>query len=246
MRVLMFGWEFPPHISGGLGTACYGLTKSLTKENVEILFVVPKLFGGENLPRVDFIDAGKVPIKINQRKEIITQQIEIPGEERTEVEVSITTIEVESNLSPYRSTSYQSPVLHMESWSYTLDPITSEVTTEVEVSDTFTHKFSGTYGPDLIEETKRYAEVAAALTRELAFDIIHVHDWMTFPAGIAAQEASGKPLIVHVHSTEFDRSGENIDPRVYNIEKEGVEKSDHILAVSKWRRRKIRSYSCRQ
>lgn len=230
----MFGWEFPPHISGGLGTACYGLTKSLTKENVEILFVVPKLFGGENLPRVDFIDAGKVPIKINQRKEIITQQIEIPGEERTEVEVSITTIEVESNLSPYRSTSYQSPVLHMESWSYTLDPTTSEVTTEVEVSDTFTHKFSGTYGPDLIEETKRYAEVAAALTRELAFDIIHVHDWMTFPAGIAAQEASGKPLIVHVHSTEFDRSGENIDPRVYNIEKEGVEKSDHILAVSKW------------
>ena len=81
MRVLMFGWEFPPHISGGLGTACYGLTKSLTKENVDVLFVVPKLHGGEDVPRVDFIDAGKVPIKIGSHKEYITQRIEEPGEE---------------------------------------------------------------------------------------------------------------------------------------------------------------------
>jgi glycosyltransferase involved in cell wall biosynthesis len=234
MRVLMFGWEFPPHISGGLGTACYGLTKSLTKENVDILFVVPKLHGGEDVPRVDFIDAGKVPIKIGSRKEYITQRIEEPGEEVKGVNISITTIEVESVLSPYRSTRYHAPVTHMESWSYTLEPTTHEVTQEIEVVDTFTHLFSGTYGPDLIEETNRYAEVAAEIARNFSFDIIHAHDWMTFPAGIAAQQASNKPLIVHVHSTEFDRSGEYVDQKVYAIEQEGVEKADHILAVSKW------------
>lgn len=234
MRVLMFGWEFPPHISGGLGTACYGLTKSLTKENVDILFVVPKLHGGEDVPRVDFIDAGKVPIKIGSHKEYITQRIEEPGEEVNGVNISITTIEVESVLSPYRSTRYHAPVTHMESWSYTLEPTTREVTEEIEVADTFTHLFSGTYGPDLIEETNRYAEVATEIARNFSFDIIHAHDWMTFPAGIAAQRVSNKPLIVHVHSTEFDRSGEYVDPKVYAIEREGVEKADHILAVSKW------------
>jgi glycogen synthase len=57
MRVLMFGWEFPPHISGGLGTACFGLTNSLSKENIDVLFVVPKLHGDESAGRTSFINA---------------------------------------------------------------------------------------------------------------------------------------------------------------------------------------------
>src|ERR671932_579334 len=42
MRVFMLGWEFPPFISGGLGTACYGLTKAMSAIGTDILFVLPR------------------------------------------------------------------------------------------------------------------------------------------------------------------------------------------------------------
>ena len=42
MKVLMLGWEYPPFISGGLGTACYGLTKAMNQIGTEVLFVLPK------------------------------------------------------------------------------------------------------------------------------------------------------------------------------------------------------------
>ncbi|HEY9045056.1 MAG TPA: glycosyltransferase [Ohtaekwangia sp.] len=240
MRVLMFGWEFPPHISGGLGTACYGLTKSLSKEGVDILFVVPKLYGNENVPTVNFIDAGKVPIE-TRRQCMVKITKEEAGETLYGERIHITTIEVESHLSPYRSVRYQTPVVAMESWSYQLDPVITEVEEEVEIIDSFTHTFSGVYGPDLMQETKQLAEVAAVLAEKYSFDVIHAHDWMTFPAGIAASEVSGKPLIVHVHSTEFDRSGERVDQEVYAIEKEGIDKADRIVAVSNWTKKILMS-----
>ncbi|WP_333819924.1 glycosyltransferase family 4 protein [Ohtaekwangia sp.] len=234
MRVLMFGWEFPPHISGGLGTACFGLTKSLIKEGVDILFVVPKLYGNENVAKVHFIDAGMVPVPANRRRITVTQRIEEPGEILQGEHMHITTLEVESFLSPYRTARSTTPLVAMESWNYQLDPTVSFVEEEIEIVDTFTHRFSGTYGPNLILETQQLAEVAAALATQYEFDVIHAHDWMTFPAGIAAQEASGKPLIAHVHSTEYDRSGESVDPVVYEIERKGIAAADRIIAVSNW------------
>ena len=234
MRVLMFGWEFPPHISGGLGTACFGLTKSLIKEGVDILFVVPKLYGNENVAKVRFIDAGMVPVPANRRRITVTQRIEEPGEILQGEHMHITTLEVESFLSPYRTARSSTPLVAMESWNYQLDPTVSFVEEEIEIVDTFTHRFSGTYGPNLILETQQLAEVAAALATQYEFDVIHAHDWMTFPAGIAAQEASGKPLIAHVHSTEYDRSGESVDPVVYEIERKGIAAADRIIAVSNW------------
>jgi len=234
MRVLMFGWEFPPHISGGLGTACFGLTKSLIKEGVDILFVVPKLYGNENVAKVRFIDAGMVPVPANRRRITVTQRIEEPGEILQGEHMHITTLEVESFLSPYRTARSTTPLVAMESWNYQLDPTVSFVEEEIEIVDTFTHRFSGTYGPNLILETQQLAEVAAALATQYEFDVIHAHDWMTFPAGIAAQEASGKPLIAHVHSTEYDRSGESVDPVVYEIERKGIAAADRIIAVSNW------------
>jgi glycosyltransferase involved in cell wall biosynthesis len=242
----MFGWEFPPHISGGLGTACYGLTQALGKQNVDVLFVVPKLHGGESVPRVDFVDAGEVPLKreeLPEVKQVSTMRYVLEQEkfEHTEVAARITTIAVDSPLSPYRLAHYNAPIEAIESWSYSLESGAHEAvatleteTVLVEKSDTFTHTFSGTYGPDLLLETKRYAEVAEEIAQRFEFDVIHAHDWMTFPAGIAAQRASGKPLIVHVHSTEFDRSGEHIDPQVFRIEQEGMQQANRILAVSQW------------
>ncbi|MCK4624402.1 MAG: glycosyltransferase family 4 protein, partial [Phycisphaerae bacterium] len=64
------------------------------------------------------------------------------------------------------------------------------------------------------------------------FDVIHAHDWMTYPAGLAVAAHSGKPLVVHLHSTEFDRSGENINQQVYDIERAGLHGADKVICVS--------------
>ena len=102
----------------------------------------------------------------------------------------------------------------------------------VEVSQDGTIPFSGTYGHSLFQEIRNYALVAAEIASEKEFDVIHVHDWMAFPAGLAARKSSGKPLIVHVHATEFDRTGGEVNPVVYSIEREGMEAADKVVAVS--------------
>ncbi|MEG2319518.1 MAG: glycosyltransferase family 4 protein, partial [Mucinivorans sp.] len=103
------------------------------------------------------------------------------------------------------------------------------------------YTFSGKYGPTLMEEVARYAVVAAQVAKELEgqFDIIHAHDWLTYYAGIAAKRVSGKPLVVHMHATEFDRSGENINTVVYNIERTGMMAADRVIAVSNMTRQTV-------
>jgi glycogen synthase len=100
-----------------------------------------------------------------------------------------------------------------------------------------TYVFSGAYGPELLTEVERYAEVAAEIARKFSFDVIHAHDWMTYPAAIAAKKISGKPLVVHVHATEFDRAGEHVDSRVQAIEYEGMQNADRVVTVSEWTRK---------
>jgi len=84
----------------------------------------------------------------------------------------------------------------------------------------------------MYSEVHRYAALAAELARDEQFDIVHAHDWMTYPAGIAVATISGKPLIVHVHSTEFDRSGEHVNQIIYDIERKGMEQADKVITVS--------------
>jgi len=91
---------------------------------------------------------------------------------------------------------------------------------------------SGDYGTDLISEVWRYGMVAGAIAQDLSFDVIHAHDWMTVFAGLHAREVSGKPFILHIHSLEFDRSGENINREIFDIERKGLTEADHVIAVS--------------
>jgi glycosyltransferase involved in cell wall biosynthesis len=84
-----------------------------------------------------------------------------------------------------------------------------------------------------MDEIWKYATVAEVIAKNNSFDIIHAHDWLAYPAGIAAKKISGKPLVVHVHATDFDRSGGSVNPKVYAIEREGMEMADKIIAVSK-------------
>jgi glycosyltransferase involved in cell wall biosynthesis len=211
MKVLMFGWEFPPHISGGLGTACYGLTKGLAKLNqVQVIFVVPKAFGDEDPSAIQLIGANQVPVS---QKEI---QFE-------DIQQKIDYYEVESKLIPY--------VGEEEFWTLKSRKYSKE-TRFIQTDEGYKIEFSGKYGPDLFQEIKNYALVAEIIARNNQFDIIHAHDWLTFPAGIAAKKVSGKPLVIHVHATDFDRSGGSVNPRVYAIEREGMEMADSIIAVS--------------
>ena len=210
MKVLMFGWEFPPHISGGLGTASYGLTKGLAAQDVEILFVMPKASGDED---------GSIGKIIN------ASDIEMPGSTSgiEEFWKNIQFIPVSSGLIPYLGIDEYDELMKEGSGC--------------RRSEGFSHlggkyQFSGKYGSNLMEEVARYAFVAASIASQYDFDIIHAHDWLTYLAGIVAKRISGKPLVIHVHATEFDRSGENINHMVYDLEWLGMNEADAIMAVS--------------
>ncbi|NTW33096.1 MAG: glycosyltransferase family 4 protein, partial [Bacteroidetes bacterium] len=210
MKVLMFGWEFPPHITGGLGTACYGLTKAMLKQGMDILFVVPKAYGDENQEAVKIVNASDIVI-------------DIKNEIYKEYWKQITYMEIGSNLIPYVSPEE----FERLSKENVLDYSANEKSI---FSSSF--EFSGKYGKDLMVEVSRYALVASNIAANNNFDVIHAHDWLTYPAGIAAKKVSGKKLIVHVHATEFDRSGENINPNVFDIERKGMEAADMVITVS--------------
>ena len=210
MRVLMFGWEFPPHITGGLGTACYGLTKGLAKHQVDMIFVVPKAYGDEDQQAVRLVNASDIPF-------------DIKDEEFKEYWSRIRYMEIGSNIIPYVGPQEYGKVY--EENKKTGESFTSHVFSQ-------RYEFSGGYGPNLMEEISRYALIASGLAAKEQFDIIHAHDWLTYPAGIAAKKTSGKPLVVHMHATEFDRSGENINTKVYNIEREGMMEADRVITVS--------------
>ncbi len=206
----MFGWEFPPHITGGLGTACFGLTKGLVKHGVEVLFVVPKAYGDETKEGFRLLNASDVVLDFSQTT--TSQFLE-----------RIQYMEIGSNLVPYLDPEEYERAVEAEKLSGRSD-------TQSVFSKQFT--FSGKYGPNLMEEVSRYALVASALARENKFDVIHAHDWLTYAAGIAAKKLSGKPLVVHVHATEFDRSGEHVNQIVYDIERHGMEEADLVITVS--------------
>src|SRR5262249_28718729 len=93
---------------------------------------------------------------------------------------------------------------------------------------------SAQYSGDLIGDAERYARLVVSLARHENFDVIHAHDWLTYPAGIALSRAPRKPLIVHVHSTEFDRSGEHVNQPLYNIERRGMHAADRVVCVSSY------------
>jgi glycosyltransferase involved in cell wall biosynthesis len=211
MKVLMFGWEFPPHISGGLGTACLGLTKGLSQiDDLEVAFVVPRKWGDEDLPDITFIGADQIPV--------IQKPIQFG-----DIKAKLRYYELHSHLIPYLGTA-EFEAMKAEKMA--------EENRFIEVTDEGKVIFNGGYGFSLFQEIDYYALVAEKLARELDFDMIHVHDWMCFRAGMAAKRASGKPLVVHVHSTEFDRCGKSVNPAICTIEKEGLAAADKVIAVS--------------
>ena len=219
MRVLMFGWEFPPHIAGGLGTACYGMTQGLARNDVEVIFVMPKASGDEDQSFVKVVNASDIEARYCDAS--------VEGSE--DIMSKISFIHIDSNMVPYISP--EEWATYRESYERTGKKFWERK------GDSWTQRytFSGKYGANIMEEVARYAVVAAEVARQLEgqFDVIHAHDWLTYFAGVAAKQVSGKPLVVHMHATSFDRSSsDNIDTRVYEIERSGMAAADMVIAVS--------------
>lgn len=166
MRILLFGWEYPPFNSGGLGTACEGLARALVAQGEEVIFVLPRKVAVSE-PGVKFIF------------------LDLP--------------EPSAGMGAYLSES----------------------------------QFGKLYGGSLAEQVRLYALKAREIAATEQFDIIHAHDWLTFGAGLAAKELSGKPLVAHVHATEFDRTGNGeVNQAVYDLERRGMHQADMVVTVS--------------
>jgi glycosyltransferase involved in cell wall biosynthesis len=229
MKVFMLGWEFPPYISGGLGTACYGLTKALSEQGTEIAFLLPRpvqsaysghvklltpsdsllsaMYEEEQLRRVRFcaVDVALYPYGNPAEKALPVGDIGMQVKPGTPCsargEGALNVLGVAEGTIPYQA--------------------------NVDIN----------YGSDLYAQTHRYSNLACHVSRREAFDVIHAHDWMTYPAGVSVASISGKPLVVHVHSTEFDRSSEHVNQWVYDIERFGMHRADRVIAVSNFTKR---------
>jgi len=181
-NVLMFGWEFPPYNSGGLGVACEGMSKALSASGVNLTFALPY----------------KVPIKARWCKFVF-------ADEEVEFKNSKEVMDYVSGYTSHTSTNFNKELIS---------------------------KISGMKGNSLMERVFLYAKKAPSIASKTVHSIIHVHDWLTYPAGIEAKKFSKRPLVTHIHATEYDRSGEDINKDIFEIEKEGFRKADMIVAVS--------------
>lgn len=222
MRVLMLGWEFPPFISGGLGTACHGLTKAMNELGMEVLFVLPK----------------PVASQFSSHVKLMTPRSQLPGSIQYKLGEfeRVTFRTIDAGLNPY-----QTPAEYAQR-------ARSRSVESLEAAGVFapTAVLSGGgggehYAGDMFAEVQRYARLAMSIAAEESFDVIHAHDWMTYPAGIAVASLTGKPLVVHVHSTEFDRSGEHVNQRIYDIERAGMHHATRIITVSHFTKKIVES-----
>ncbi|MCI6495400.1 MAG: glycosyltransferase [Muribaculaceae bacterium] len=208
MKALMFGWEFPPHILGGLGTASYGLTKGMYNNgNMDITFVIPKPWGDEPKEFAHIIGANSTPVAWRDvSREYVEGRI--------------------------------GKVMDPDLYYRLRDHIYADFN-YMRLNDLGCIEFSGKYPDNLIEEINNYSIVAGVIARSIDCDVIHSHDWLTYPAGVHAKNVTGKPLVIHVHATDFDRSRGNVNPTVFGIEKDGMNNADHIITVSDLTRRTV-------
>lgn len=212
-KVFMIGWEFPPHIIGGLGIACQGIARSLARRGNQVKFLVPRLFGDESLENGLELFGLKEKLQILSEEEI--QQLHLSRDEDPQ---SL------AEFSGYASREYRIP------------RSAAELSTMRQHVSTVDLPMEGGYGDKMYAEIQRYAVFAAIMAPKLEIDLIHAHDWMTYPAGLAASQASGKPLICHVHATEFDRSGDHVNQFVYDLERHAFHACQAIITVSNYTR----------
>jgi len=217
MKILMLGWEFPPFISGGLGTACYGLTRAMSNIGTQVTFILPRPVSSEFTSHVKV--ASPKSVKIRAYGEHYT----LPEFTNVKFRTFLSVIQ------PYQTADSYEQTLQQQRLKEVFGGLTEQ---EVAQDIALMSRPQEQYGRDLYQEVQRYARLATVIARDEDFDVVHAHDWMTYPAGIAVSAMTGKPLVVHIHSTEFDRSGEHVNQMVYDIERQGLHYAKYVIAVS--------------
>lgn len=298
MRVLMLGWEFPPYITGGLGTACHGLTRAMSARGTAVTFVLPKAVGGEYTEHVKLLTPQRPsaaegdrapaavastfqadtaprpqagPAQSDRSDQPTAPPTASPAEPRPERPT--TPPEVEENTS-LRNVVFKAVPSHMASvhpgvypgggLQYTprghtnpggigfihSKPPEPPAPADADAPTTAGHdaqpqpakpQAALDYHGDLFSAAHRYADLCLDLAKGEGFDVIHAHDWLTFPAAQALSEATGRPWVAHVHSTEYDRAGEGANPRIVEHERHGLHAADRVIAVSEFTRQLLRS-----
>jgi glycosyltransferase involved in cell wall biosynthesis len=230
MKILILGWEYPPNINGGLGTACEGLTTSLAKLGVKIDFVLPRLSGRERAPHMTLIDS--ITGRIAKQKELLAEKPEINPKNPLDGHPEL--------ISPYARPEHCIDWMSLYRSQEDAQDIPPEILALLKESNDPVAS-SSLYGSNIFVEVTRFMRNVAILAQGRKFDVIHAHDWMTYPAGLAVAKFSGKPLIVHVHSLEYDRTGISPDPDIHAIERSGVREANIAIAVSNYTKKIVHS-----
>ena len=218
LKVLMLGWEFPPIINGGLGVACLGMAKAMSK-TAKVSIILPQTDPDFAVENVDLI--GLNNLDIEQLKQQFT----------TSVYESFEKVEyIPSDLKPYSFD--ESPLEVKKTTVVEKREIKEEISCEEDSLKAF--KEGDLYGDNINDKVVQFAQYASRVAANMDFDIIHAHDWMTYLAGVEIKKRTGKPLAVHVHSTSFDRGGADARGPIYDIEKYGMEQADIVIPVSNY------------
>jgi glycogen(starch) synthase len=255
MKILMLGWEYPPHITGGLGTACDGLTRALARLDIGVQFVVPVTYGDEDATHMRLSSAegiaGQATSSISQSggyqdvNNGFPEEVRLAASPNDDAKNDDANLSVSTNITPLSISPYWSPEAFKSYLSLLEDEkiapnLLAQLLPNHLVENYFAvrHRSSSgqRYSKDIFEEVGRFAHNTVGGARNLDFDIIHAHDWMTFPAAVALKKLTGKPLIVHVHSLEYDRAGAGGNEIIRQIESLGLHNADGIIAVSYYTR----------
>jgi len=248
MKIFMLGWEFPPHISGGLGTACFGMTRGLDEIGVEVCFVLPTPVPTDGATHVELrgphdlaATGGRTPAEATgPEAPTTTERIVAEGFQHVELRRLAAILQPYADPQSFRAAVAALPpekraeIERILAESPGAGNLLAEGDPEADMpAGSFSPGPAGAhYGVDLMSQIHRYAALAVRLARRESFDVIHAHDWMTYPAGLAVAAAVRKPLVIHVHSTEFDRSGESVNREIYEIERTGMHGASRVVCVS--------------
>ena len=250
-KVLMLGWEYPPHIAGGLGTACEGLTRALARQGVEIIFAMPYVYGDETAPHMKLLDPSQArddaiaAASAERAAQLVEALAKVSAGGGQSAEEWYVKFGVPAFLMPYWTVAEYAQHLEQAmaaeaaagaaAQSAGLSTADAE---RLETEPPMPHR--PRYGTDIFGEVANFTRGIVAAARHYDFDAIHAHDWMTYPAGVALRELTGKPLVVHVHSLEYDRSGHHVNPGIHEAERYGVTHADAVIAVSHYTKSVIR------
>src|ERR1051326_1754811 len=215
-RVLMLGWEFPPIINGGLGIACHDLSVAMSSM-ANITMIVPKTSPDFKIQNMNLIGLSNLSASSLGKYHSFYQR-----------PLPFAMHEVPMNLNPY----------------FSYEQSDSDLQSGTMLGKTFLSSFDieHLYGGDVFRKVMQFADIVTAMSSEKNFDFIHAHDWMTMIAGAKIKQQTGKPLVVHIHSLETDRSG-STNGWVYELEKKGMEYADLLIPVSNFTATNIHSNS---